>query len=160
MTLVDYVDYLRRDTSSYVSDTIVSFTKLLQMLDGLVIEEGFVVKPQFKRGTCWCEEVQRNYVESVLNGDVRLHSPFIISEPSSMYTGTDTLRYLLDGYNRYKALQNFVSNNLTVFGHTFSQYEGYPRSNINVRYISFSSLSDIIRWVRLNDFCTVPLITV
>lgn len=144
-------------TKNFTSHSVYGLTGFIRHCWKQIECHGLIVNPDFRRNSTWLKSHRINYVESVLSGEARHHSPIIFSGSGIDAKPNENLYFLLDGYNRYTSLLDFIRDDFSAFGYKYSQLlDEYDCGKINVEYKEFNSVQEIKRWYRLHHHCTLP----
>lgn len=102
---------------AYLEETIHRYT----------MDTGFDMDPDFQRGHVWTEAQQIAYVEFILKGG-RTGRDILTNCPNWQRGKIGTM-VLVDGKQRIQAVQNFMTDQLKVFGHYKREITGHlPRN--------------------------------
>lgn len=88
--------------------------------------------PEFQRGHVWTEEQQIKYIEYLLRGgttgrDLYFNHPGWFRDWGGEYV-------CVDGLQRITAILKFLDNEIPVFGHFKSEYDGHIPMNIFIHW--------------------------
>jgi hypothetical protein len=109
--------------------------------------------PDFQRAHVWTEEKQIKYVEFVLRNG-RSSRDIYWNCKGWMHTFEGPL-VLVDGKQRIRAVQRFLSNEIPAFGHLYNQYEDRltgVRADFIFHINNLKTRAEILQWyLDLND---------
>ena len=119
--------------------------------DWLKSHEDFNINmdPFFQRGYVWSKEQKTAYVEYILRGGMSGKDVFW-NHPYWMHFGnTIGELVLVDGKQRIDAVLGFLHDEVTAFGHKFSEYEGNMRMELATFRMHVNNIEDmkeIVEW--------------
>ena len=140
-----------RDIPKYIADGTYRTDVPLDSVDGKIrsYEEryGLDINPDFQRGHVWDERRQIAFVEHLLKGGQGSHEiRFNCPGWRTTYVGP---MVLVDGLQRVTSVRRFFSDEITAFGHRYSEFEGiYPWSawSLSFRINDLPTRYDVLRW--------------
>lgn len=143
------------DEGNYRVD--VNFEHLDSWLQEFEEEQGLQLNPDFQRGHVWTEEQQVKFVEFILQGgktgrDIYLNNP----DWHNPNRETDYHDFVcVDGLQRITAIRRFLRDEIKVFGHFYSEFEGRTdiiRHNMVLHVNSLNTKKDVLTWyVQMNN---------
>jgi uncharacterized protein with ParB-like and HNH nuclease domain len=107
-------------TPIYKADVSIFYVK--DTIEKYLIEYGLQLNPDFQRGHVWTEEQQIAYIEFILKDgnsgrDIYFNHPGWVKDWKGEFV-------CVDGLQRLTAILKFTNNELKVFGHYLSEFEG------------------------------------
>lgn len=119
-----------RDIPQFISDgsyrVDVSLEYMIEWIEKMVREDGLQLCPDFQRGHVWTEEQQVAFLEFILRGG-KSGRIIYLNDPNWMGRSNQT-EYTdfvcVDGLQRITAIRKFLNDELRVFGHLYSDFDG------------------------------------
>lgn len=139
------------DFTPMANDTYtVRFDRIRSFLEEFSAEYGLEMNPDFQRGHVWNEEQQVAYMEYVVRGgksgmDVYFNCANLNGK-ADVEPGMEPM-YCVDGLQRITAVERFVNNEITVFGHYANEFEGKPHMfKFSVHINSLKTRREMLKW--------------
>lgn len=139
----------------------VPLKRLEKALEDWKADYGLDLNPDFQRGHVWTEEQQIAFVEFLLRGGV---TGRVIYFNSPAWGGTsergdlDETILCVDGLQRLTACLRFMRDEIKVFGHKFSEFEGSPRMihDLRLNVNDLKTRAEVLKWyIEFNSGGTV-----
>ena len=124
---------------------------MIEWIDRMVEEDGLQLCPDFQRGHVWTEQQQIAFVEFVLQGG-RSGRTIYLNNPNWMGKGhqsgyTDFV--CVDGLQRITAIRRFLNDEIRVFGHRYSDFDGPTdllRHGMVININDLKTKKEVLRW--------------
>ena len=144
-----------RDIPQLISDgnyqVDVQMEYLIKWIDEMVRDDGLQLCPDFQRGHVWTEEQQIKYIEFVLRGG-KTGKILYFNNPS-WHRSRPTNEYndfvCVDGLQRITAIRRFLNDEIRVFGHLYSEFEGdtdIVRHSVAVNINDLKTKEEVLQW--------------
>ena len=117
------------------------------------------MNPDFQRGNVWTRKQQIAYIEFLLRGgingrDIYFNNPTMHGEPVDGYVDF----VCVDGLQRITAIRKFINDEIKVFRHKYSEFEGHLdiTNSVRIHINSLKTKADVLTWyIEMNDGGTV-----
>lgn len=136
-------------SGSYEIDVSLDF--LERTLEHWNNDYGVELNPDFQRGHVWTEEQQVAYVEFLLRGGVTSKVIYFNSPVFGKINNTSELPETIvcvDGLQRLTSCLRFLRDEIKVFGHKYSEFQGSLRimQGLKFNVNSLQTKAEILRW--------------
>lgn len=127
---------------------LVSLKRTLKLWEE---DGGLELNPDFQRGHVWNEEQQIAFVEFLLKGGITARVIYFNSPAWSRqesHSDLDEKVLCVDGLQRLTACLRFVEDEIKVFGHKFSEFEGSPRIMHDLKFNvnDLQTRAEVLKW--------------
>ena len=144
-----------RDIPQFISDgsyrVDVGLEYMIEWIDRMVEEDGLQLCPDFQRGHVWTEQQQIAFVEFVLQGG-RSGRTIYLNNPNWMGKGHQSGYadfVCVDGLQRITAIRRFLNDEIQVFGHRYSDFDGPTdliRHGMVININDLKTKKEVLRW--------------
>jgi len=138
-----------------------SLVEAVKFIREAIERDGLDIDPDFQRGHVWTTQQQINWIEFYLQGG-RTGKTIYLNHPTwqKSYKIKKGEFVLVDGKQRYNALERFLNNEIKVFGHFFNQYEDRPSicngTNLKININTLKTRKEVLQWYLGFNFCGTP----
>lgn len=110
-------------------------------------EFGLILEPAFQRGHVWTDQQQIEFVEFQLRGG-KTGKDLYFNDPRYNNWDNPYAEYVcVDGLQRLTALLKFLSNEIPVFGHYYSEFEDVPYDVSMYWHINdLATQKEVLQW--------------
>lgn len=131
--------------------TVTIFWSKLERFLSEQIEQGLQTDPDFQRGHVWTERQQVAFVEFILRGgqsgrDIRTNHPTY----NAGAPGEGVSYVLVDGKQRLTAVLRFLRDEITAFGHRYSEFEDRRQLHTNLSFMwhvnNLQTRAEVLQW--------------